>query len=62
MTLKDNILFAKDFNEKKYKQVIQDCALEHDLKILPGGDLTQIGEKVCILWIRLNKGEKILAV
>lgn len=32
-----------------YRQTLQACALEADLEILPGGDLTEIGEKVsCI--------------
>lgn len=29
-----------------YRQTLQACALEADLEILPGGDLTEIGEKV----------------
>ena len=45
-TLKDNILFGKSFQEKLYKAVIKACALEPDLAILPGGDETEIGEKV----------------
>lgn len=44
-TLKDNILFYSEFNEEKYHEVIRLCELESDLKHLPGGDLTEIGEK-----------------
>ncbi len=29
-----------------YDQTLQACALEQDLEILPGGDMTEIGEKV----------------
>lgn len=46
MSLKDNILFGKRFYEKKYKKVLESCALLPDLEILAGGDLTEIGEKV----------------
>ena len=46
MTLKDNIIFGKKVNEKKYKKIIDACALEADLNILPAGDQTEIGEKV----------------
>ncbi len=46
MTLRDNILFSKSYNKEKYQQVLQACALEEDLKILSGGDQTEIGERV----------------
>ena len=45
-TVKDNILFGKPYNEALYKKTIKACALETDLEILPGGDMTEIGEKV----------------
>ena len=45
-TLRDNILFGKDYDEKLYKEVIEACALTPDLAMLPGGDSTEIGEKV----------------
>ena len=45
-TVRDNILFGRTYNEALYKQTLQNCALEQDLEILPGGDLTEIGEKV----------------
>ena len=46
MTVKENILFGRDFNDGRYKKVVESCALEPDFKILPGGDATEIGEKV----------------
>ena len=46
MTLRDNILFDKPYHEKKYKKVLEACALLPDLEILAGGDMTEIGEKV----------------
>lgn len=46
-TLQDNILFGKPLNKYIYTKTISGCALEPDLKILPGRDMTEIGEKVC---------------
>lgn len=48
-TLKDNILFGKDYDVKRYTRTVKACALEQDLDMLPAGDLTEIGEKVNIL-------------
>lgn len=45
-TLKDNILFGQASNEQKYQNVLEACALKTDLEVLPGGDQTEIGEKV----------------
>lgn len=53
-TLKDNILFGKPFNETLYNKVIDSCALTSDIKMLPGGDQTEIGEK----GINLSGGQK----
>ncbi|XP_036920078.1 ATP-binding cassette sub-family C member 2 [Sturnira hondurensis] len=53
-TIKDNILFGSEFNEKRYQQVLEACALLQDLEVLPGGDLAEIGEK----GINLSGGQK----
>ncbi|XP_024120754.1 canalicular multispecific organic anion transporter 2 isoform X2 [Oryzias melastigma] len=53
-TLRDNILFGKAFNEQKYRSVLDACALTPDLEVLPGGDLTEIGEK----GINLSGGQR----
>lgn len=45
-TLRDNILFGNPYNEQKYNSVLEACALTPDLQVLPGGDMTEIGEKV----------------
>lgn len=45
-TLKDNILFGQAPNEEKYQNALEACALKTDLEVLPGGDQTEIGEKV----------------
>jgi len=44
-TVKQNIIFGKEFNEKWYNQVVNACALRPDLEMLPSGDLTEIGER-----------------
>lgn len=45
-TLRDNIMFGSPLEEKRYQEVIQACALAPDLELLPGSDMTEIGEKV----------------
>lgn len=47
-TLRDNILFGSPYEEERFQDVLRTCALEPDLKLLPGGDLTEIGEKVWV--------------
>ena len=51
-TLRDNILFGSPHEEDRFQDVIKACALAPDLELLPGGDLTEIGEKVR-LWLLL---------
>jgi len=53
-TLRENILFGRTFDSKRYAKAIYTCALQTDLDILPGGDLTEIGEK----GINLSGGQK----
>jgi len=45
-TLKDNIMFGQERRQTWYQRVVEACALEPDLEILPAGDETEIGEKV----------------
>lgn len=45
-SLKDNITFGEPMNQTLYDKIIEACALVADLNILPGGDETEIGEKV----------------
>lgn len=42
-TLRENILFGLPLVQPRYNQVIDACALEHDLASLPDGDETEIG-------------------
>ncbi|XP_023687022.1 ATP-binding cassette sub-family C member 3 isoform X2 [Paramormyrops kingsleyae] len=53
-TLRDNILFGHGYNERKYRSVLDACALTPDLEVLPGGDMTEIGEK----GINLSGGQR----
>ena len=53
-TVKNNILFGKPYDEKKYKDVLHVCCLEDDLKVLQGGSECEIGER----GINLSGGQK----
>ncbi|KXT18138.1 hypothetical protein AC579_7720 [Pseudocercospora musae] len=44
-TVKENIIFGKQFDRKWYEKVVDACALRPDLDMLPAGDLTEIGER-----------------
>ncbi|GFO38362.1 canalicular multispecific organic anion transporter 1 [Plakobranchus ocellatus] len=54
MTLRNNILFEKPLEEDFYKKVLEVCALQADIDLLPGGEMTEIGEK----GINLSGGQK----
>ena len=47
MTLRENILFGVELETERYERVLDACALRDDLVLLPRGDATEIGEKVC---------------
>lgn len=53
-TIKDNIVIGREFNEVRYQQVLEACALLPDLQALPAGDSTEIGER----GINLSGGQK----
>ena len=40
----ENILFGDPFDEARFDRAIHASSLEDDLKVLPGGVLTEIGE------------------
>ncbi|KAL9112429.1 MAG: hypothetical protein Q9227_003271 [Pyrenula ochraceoflavens] len=44
-TVKENVLFGKEYDSAWYNKVIDACALRPDLAILPAGDETEIGER-----------------
>ena len=39
-------VFGKNYRYSLYDKILDACALKPDLKILPGGDKIEIGEKV----------------
>ncbi|KAJ3113711.1 hypothetical protein HDU96_003040 [Phlyctochytrium bullatum] len=53
-TLEQNITFGLPKDEERYRAILQACALERDLEILPSGDQTSIGER----GINLSGGQK----
>ncbi|KAF1313526.1 Multidrug resistance-associated protein 1, partial [Globisporangium splendens] len=54
MTVRDNILFGLPYDHKKYEKVLEACALTKDLRSLPAGDNTEIGER----GVNLSGGQK----
>ncbi|KAI8301230.1 Multidrug resistance protein fer6 [Colletotrichum sp. SAR11_59] len=44
-TVRENIIFGRDFDCSLYDRVTQACALLPDFKMLPNGDDTEIGER-----------------
>jgi ATP-binding cassette subfamily C (CFTR/MRP) protein 4 len=53
-SVRNNILFGNAYDEKRYKQVIDVCALERDLTLFPFGDRTLVGER----GVSLSGGQK----
>ncbi|KAI5779576.1 P-loop containing nucleoside triphosphate hydrolase protein [Geopyxis carbonaria] len=44
-TVRDNITFGKPYDPEWYATVVEACALQQDLDMLPDGDMTEIGER-----------------
>ena len=44
--LQENILFGEEFDEDRFNRAIKAACLEDDIRILPGGILTEIGMNV----------------
>ncbi|XP_011404304.1 PREDICTED: multidrug resistance-associated protein 7-like isoform X1 [Amphimedon queenslandica] len=53
-TVKENILFGLPYDPDRYAAVVYACALEEDLKSLPAGDQTEVGEN----GVTLSGGQK----
>lgn len=53
-SVKDNILFGKPYDEVRFQQAIHSASMEDDIRVLPGGILTEIGER----GINLSGGQK----
>ncbi|EMD41558.1 hypothetical protein CERSUDRAFT_128415 [Gelatoporia subvermispora B] len=53
-TIRENILFGSPYHERRYYQVIKQCALERDLELFPAGDHAEVGE----MGVNLSGGQK----
>ncbi|VFQ58770.1 unnamed protein product, partial [Cuscuta campestris] len=53
-TVRENILFGSRFEPSRYGRAINVTALQHDLELLSGGDLTEIGER----GVNISGGQK----
>lgn len=53
-SIRDNILFGSPYEEERYTQVVECCALKPDFDILEDGDETEIGER----GVSLSGGQK----
>ncbi|KAH6558767.1 hypothetical protein KP509_1Z046600 [Ceratopteris richardii] len=53
-TVRNNILFGLAYDPVRYKMAIHVSCLDRDLELLPGGDLTEIGER----GVNISGGQK----
>ncbi|KAF8626477.1 hypothetical protein AX14_011473, partial [Amanita brunnescens Koide BX004] len=53
-SIRESILFDSPYDEERYSQVVECCALKPDLEILEDGDSTEIG----VRGVSLSGGQK----
>lgn len=53
-TIRQNIVFIEEYDEKRYREVCSICALDRDFQLMPHGDQTMVGEK----GVTLSGGQK----
>ncbi|XP_042048659.1 putative ABC transporter C family member 15 [Salvia splendens] len=53
-TVRDNVLFGKDMDRSFYENVVEACALNHDIEMWADGDLCVVGER----GLNLSGGQK----
>ncbi|KAH9715829.1 multidrug resistance-associated protein 11 [Citrus sinensis] len=44
-TIRDNILFGKNYDPQRYSETLKACTLDVDISLMVGGDMAYIGEK-----------------
>ncbi|PFX11918.1 multidrug resistance-associated protein 4-like, partial [Stylophora pistillata] len=44
-TIRENMIFGREFNHDKFEKAVDACSLKEDLKYLACGDLTYVGER-----------------
>ncbi|XP_018565536.1 probable multidrug resistance-associated protein lethal(2)03659 [Anoplophora glabripennis] len=44
-SVRQNIVFGQDFDQKKYEEVVRVCALQRDFTLFPHGDRTLVGDR-----------------
>jgi ABC-type multidrug transport system fused ATPase/permease subunit len=44
-SVRDNVVFGRDFDEARYREAVAACALGPDVAALPDGDATELGER-----------------
>ena len=53
-TVRENILFGREFKEEWYQQVLAECCLSDDIEMFSHGDSTLVGER----GVTLSGGQK----
>jgi ATP-binding cassette subfamily C (CFTR/MRP) protein 1 len=53
-SIRENILFGAPYDAERYKRAIRVSSLDRDLTLLPGGDMTEIGER----GVNISGGQK----
>jgi ABC-type multidrug transport system fused ATPase/permease subunit len=53
-TIRENVLFGKEMSKAFYKDILEACALNQDIKMWLGGDLGVVGER----GLNLSGGQK----
>ncbi|KAM3380564.1 ABC transporter C family member 13 isoform X1 [Capsicum galapagoense] len=44
-TVRDNILFGREYDPRRYSEVLRACSLDFDISRMTGGDMAFVGEK-----------------
>lgn len=54
-TIRENILFGRSFEPKRYQEIVEVCCMQTDLHNFPQGDLTEIGHR----GVSLSGGQRV---